>query len=98
MTDKTSLQALMLRRLSLEFGVDVAPAEGLVGAALDAPRAPSPARFGRDRAAGSCARCTSSGAGAASGSGSSKIPARADDFLAITLPRLVAYSHNRLVA
>ena len=35
MTDKTSLQALMLRRLSLEFGVDVAPAEGLTGAALD---------------------------------------------------------------
>ena len=25
----------MLRRLSLEFGVDVAPAEGLTGAALD---------------------------------------------------------------
>ena len=35
MTDKTSLQTLMLRRLSLEFGVDVAPAEGLTGAALD---------------------------------------------------------------
>src|SRR3546814_4592080 len=38
------------------------------------------------------------GGGATSVSGSSKIPARADDFLAITQPRLVAYSHNRLVA
>ena len=31
----TELQTIMLRRLSAEFNVDVAPAEGLTGAALD---------------------------------------------------------------
>lgn len=32
----TEYQTIMLRRLSLEFGVDVTPAQGLEGAALDA--------------------------------------------------------------
>ncbi len=31
----TPVQSAMLLRLNLEFGVDVAPAEGLTGAALD---------------------------------------------------------------
>lgn len=31
----TELQTIMLRRLGAEFNVDVAPAEGLTGAALD---------------------------------------------------------------
>lgn len=32
----TNFQSIMLRRLSAEFDVDVTPAQGLVGAALDA--------------------------------------------------------------
>ena len=32
----TELQTIMLRRLSAEFDVDVTPAQGLVGADLDA--------------------------------------------------------------
>ena len=32
----TNFQSIMLRRLSAEFDVDVNPAQGLVGAALDA--------------------------------------------------------------
>ena len=31
----TELQTIMLRRLSAEFNVDVTPADGLTGAALD---------------------------------------------------------------